>query len=105
MKLYGSEICGGCLMAKSFLDEKNIPYTYVDITENTTNLKEFLALRDNHSIYDGVKSSGLIGIPSFVFSDGRISLDLYDLDLEDIKNDYKKENDSKDVNMCGLDGC
>ena len=104
MKLYGAEICGGCVLAKSILDDKGVPYTYVDITESTTNLKEFLALRDNNDLYKGVKEAGKIGIPTFLFSDGRINLDLYELDFQDVKDDYEKENSSED-NMCGLDGC
>ena len=32
MKFYGYNKCGTCRKAKNFLDEKNIPYTDIDIT-------------------------------------------------------------------------
>lgn len=104
MKLYGSDICHQCVEAKKYLEEKKIPYVLVDITANTTNLKEFLKIRDNNDLYHEVKEMGKIGIPTFVMSDGRISLDLNDFTLDEIKQDFKNES-STEVGLCGFDGC
>lgn len=104
MKLYGSDICHQCVEAKAFLKENNIPFVEVDITESTSTLKEFLKIRDNNDLYHEVKEMGKIGIPTFVMSDGRISLDLNDFTLDEIKEDFKNES-STEVGLCGFDGC
>ena len=75
MKLYGAPICVNCREVKQLLDEKGIPYEYVDITESTKNLRAFLAMRDTLPVYDAVKAEGRIGIPTFVREDGSGTLD------------------------------
>ena len=40
LKLYGAPICSTCREVKQLLDDKGIPYEYVDITESTKNLRE-----------------------------------------------------------------
>ena len=75
MKLYGAPICSTCREVKQVLDEKGIPYEYVDITESTKNLRAFLAMRDTLPVYDEAKAEGRIGIPSFVWEDGSVTLD------------------------------
>ena len=75
LKLYGAEICSTCREAKQLLAEQSIEYEYVDITASTKNLKEFLAMRDTLPQYDSVKAEGRVGIPTFVWDDGSVSLD------------------------------
>lgn len=104
MKMYGASICPDCVRAKRFLDKNNLEYTYVDITENTFNMKEFLRLRDSREEFTERKELGLIGIPSFLFSDGSLSFEVKDLDFEKIKND-KAMDQAEDIGFCGLDGC
>ena len=58
MKLYGAPICSTCREVKQQLDEKGIPYEYVDITESTKNLRAFLAMRDSLPAYDEAKAEG-----------------------------------------------
>ena len=62
-------------LLKQLLDDKGIPYEYVDITESTKNLRAFLAMRDTLPVYDEAKAEGRIGIPSFVWEDGSVTLD------------------------------
>lgn len=107
MKVYGAEICPDCVMAKRILDQKNLPYKYIDITEDTGKMKEFLRLRDSRKEYESIKQEGRIGIPTFLFNDGRISFNLYELNFDDIKEDSKLDSNSPEniPGLCGLDGC
>lgn len=78
MKLYGTHICPDCEDAEAVLKEKNIDYVYVDITETTANLKEFLKIRDTNPLFHQVKRDGGIGIPCFVLEDGSVTLEIND---------------------------
>lgn len=76
MKMYFSRICEDCRYAESLLAKRRVSYDAVDITANTTNLKEFLHLRDDREEFTSVKDEGKIGIPCFLFSDGAILFDV-----------------------------
>ena len=76
MKIYGTDLCPDCVAAKKILDEKNIPYDYVDITKNIADLKAFMRLRDTSPAFDAVKKAGNIGVPAFVLEDGEISFEV-----------------------------
>ena len=104
MKLYGAAICPDCVRAKKALDEKGLEYTYVDITENTYKMKEFLRLRDSRKEFIEKKEAGLIGIPAFLFTDGSLLFELEDLDYKKIEED-KDDKDEQEIGLCGLDGC
>jgi glutaredoxin-related protein len=69
LKMYGTNICVDCRETKADFEDRKIPYEYVDITENTTNLKEFLKFRDNLSLFQEIKENGSIGIPFFVLDE------------------------------------
>lgn len=75
MKFYGTGICPDCVEANKLLSEKQIDCDYVDITESTANLKEFLKLRDHRSEFAEIKEEGHIGIPCFLKEDGSITFD------------------------------
>ena len=76
MKIYGTDLCPDCLAAKKILDEKNIPYDYVDVTKNIADLKAFLWLRDTSPAFDEVKKAGNIGVPAFISEDGAITFEV-----------------------------
>lgn len=76
MKIYGTDLCPDCLAAKKILDEKNIPYDYVDVTKNIADLKAFLRLRDTSPAFDAVKKAGNIGVPAFISEDGAITFEV-----------------------------
>ncbi|MEG0806231.1 MAG: GNAT family N-acetyltransferase [Lachnospiraceae bacterium] len=75
LKIYGSDICPDCVTMGIILKEEEIPYNYIDITESTDNLKEFLKLRDNNPLFAPVRENGGIGIPLQIRTDGKMSLD------------------------------
>lgn len=76
MKIYGTDLCPDCVEAKRKLDEKNIPYDYVDITESIGNLKAFMKMRDEEPAFDEAKKAGAVGVPAFVLDDGEIRLEI-----------------------------
>ena len=73
---YGSHICGNCRDALDYLEEQKIPYRFIEITESTDSLREFLKLRDSHPLFSEIKKEGRIGIPCFIRPDGIPSLSL-----------------------------
>ena len=75
LKFYGAAICSTCRDMKQKLEEKGIEYEYIDITANIKNLRAFLALRDTLPAYESIKAEGRVGIPTFVWDDGTVSLD------------------------------
>ena len=76
MKIYGTDLCPDCVEAKKKLDEKNIPYDYVDITASIGNLKAFMKMRDEEPAFDEAKRAGAVGVPAFVLDDGDIRLEI-----------------------------
>ena len=76
LKVYGSDICLDCRNYKELREKLGIKDEYIDITENTDNLKEFLSIRDKEEIFCEVKEAGTIGIPLFVREDGVKTFDI-----------------------------
>lgn len=74
LKIYGSMLCPDCVACRAALDEKGVPYTFLDFGESLSSLKEFLKLRDESSLFDGPRAQGKIGIPCIVDEDGSICL-------------------------------
>lgn len=84
LKIYGMKLCPDCVETMEILEKNKIKYEFVEITETTANLKEFLVLRDKMDEFGEVKKEGKIGIPCFV-NQGEITLDLEAV-LNKIKN-------------------
>ena len=76
MKVYGSDICIDCRNYKAIQKNRGFDAQYIDITENTLNLREFLQLRDREAAFEPVRQRGGIGIPLFVREDGAVTLDM-----------------------------
>ena len=76
LKVYGSDICGDCRDFKAVKAERGFEVEYIDITESTKNLREFLQLRDSSAAFAPVKERGSIGIPAFVNENGDVTVDL-----------------------------
>ena len=64
------ESCPDCIQAKQ-LYGNNPDYEII-----ARNLKEFLALRDNHPAFAKVRERGTIGIPCFVKDDGEVIISM-----------------------------
>lgn len=76
MKVYGADICVDCRNYKQLQKERGFEAEFIDITEDTEKLKEFLRMRDHDPVFEPVREHSGIGIPAFVNEDGRITLDL-----------------------------
>lgn len=76
MKVYGAEICVDCRNYKEIQKNRGFEAEYIDITENTKNLREFLKIRDTEALFEPVKEHGGIGIPLFVREDGVKTFDM-----------------------------
>lgn len=75
MKVYGADICIDCRNFKYIKELRNLDLEYIDIIQDTTNLKEFLKIRDTSDIFKNCRETGGIGIPLFVYED-KMTLDI-----------------------------
>lgn len=74
--IYGMHKCINCRETIGLFDSKEISYDFIEITDSTTTMKEFLKYRDNEKLFKEVKKENKIGIPFFVFEDGFKTLDI-----------------------------
>ena len=74
-RIYVMESCPDCTQAKQQYGE-NPDYEIVDIGKQARDLKEFLALRDNHPAFAKVRERGTIGIPCFVKDNGEVVISM-----------------------------
>lgn len=73
IKIYSMDSCPDCSYVKEQV-KGNGNYLIADIGEDVRTLKEFLRLRDSSPVFDDARKTGAIGIPCFLFADGRLSL-------------------------------
>lgn len=76
MKVYGAQICIDCRNYKAIQKARGFEAEYIEITEDTVKLKEFLQLRDTNPLFDEIRARGGIGIPLFVDDDGEMTFDI-----------------------------
>ena len=69
------ESCPDCTQAKQQYGD-NPDYEIIDIGKQARDLKEFLALRDNHPAFAKVRERGTIGIPCFVKDNGEVVISM-----------------------------
>ena len=75
LKIYGSMLCKDCIACREALDREEIGYEFLDFADALQNLKDFLRIRDENSLFAGIKAQGKIDIPCIVTEDGRIVTD------------------------------
>ena len=80
IKVYMSTICIDCRNLLAVVKARNIAqhFNFINITENTDNLKEFLALRDHNDAFAAKRSNSedtRIGIPAFINEAGQIAFE------------------------------
>ena len=75
VKMYGIRSCPDVRAALENFERNGADVDFLDFAEDIRNLKEFLHIRDSNSLFNDVKDRGGVGIPCFVFEDGRVSLD------------------------------
>ena len=59
--IYGTEWCGDCKRSKRFLDQKKIPYTWIDIEDDKEARKIAMKLND-----------GKAKVPTIIFDDDAV---------------------------------
>ena len=74
LKIYGSILCKDCLDCMRDLDQNKVTYQFLDFADQLLYLKEFLKIRDENPMFDGVKENGSIGIPCIIEEDGTVTL-------------------------------
>ena len=72
---YVMESCPDCTQAKQQYGD-NPDYEIIDIGKQARDLKEFLALRDNHPAFAKVRERGTIGIPCFIKDNGEVVISM-----------------------------
>jgi glutaredoxin-related protein len=77
MKIYATPICSGCRKLTSVLESRGITeFTYINVTENVPNMRDYLKIRDSEPIFSEIRKAGRIGTPFFVRDDGYVTLDI-----------------------------
>lgn len=69
IQVYGTPICKDCLAMKIIFEQLHVEYQFTNITDNTTNLRTFLQMRDEYPIFQYYKDNAGIGIPFFMKDD------------------------------------
>ena len=81
IKIYGMPTCPYCDYIHEQIVGREDEFEYINIGENIRNMGAFTRLRDKSPVFDHCKEIGDVGIPAFVFEDGRISIDPADAGL------------------------
>ena len=107
MKVYGADICIDCRNYKAIEKSRGFEAEYIDITCDTKNLKEFLAIRDTDPLFEEVRAHHGIGIPLFVKEDGTKTFDINEafswIGQEAVRDEEIVEK--RQEFSCGVDGC
>ena len=74
LKIYGSMLCPDCVDCCRELKEAKVEFEFRDFGDAMVNLKEFLKLRDESPLFDGIRAAGKIGIPCILRDDGSVTL-------------------------------
>ena len=75
LKIYGSMLCPDCVDCCRELKEATVGFEFCDFADCLLNLKEFLKLRDESSVFEELRVAGKIGIPCILRENGSITLD------------------------------
>ena len=81
IKIYGMPTCPYCDYVHEQIIGREDEFRFIDIGENIQNMSAFTLLRDKEPVFDRMKEIGDVGIPAFVFEDGRVSIDPADAGL------------------------
>lgn len=76
MKVYGAQICVDCRNYKAIQKKRGFEAEFIEITQDTDKLREFLRIRDTDPVFEPVREHSGIGIPLFVREDGRKTFDI-----------------------------
>lgn len=91
------QTCQDCAVIKKVVED-NPRFEIIDIGEHVRNLKQFLALRDNSPEFEVIRQKGSIGVPCFVFEDGRIAFSIAEVSIVSPKPEQEQGQ------SCSIDG-
>ena len=81
IKIYGMPTCPYCDYVHEQVKDRQDEFEYINIGESIRNMGTFIRLRATNPVFDHLKAIGDVGIPAFVFEDGRVSVDPADAGL------------------------
>ena len=81
IKVYGLPTCPYCDYIHKQIEGREDEFEYINIGEHISNLSEFIKIRDNSPVFNKCKRIGDVGIPAFVFDDGRVTINPEDVGL------------------------
>ena len=81
IKIYGMLTCPYCDFIQEQITGQEDEFEYINIGEHIRYLSAFMRLRDTNPVFDRMKEIGDVGVPAFVFEDGRVSIDPADAGL------------------------
>ena len=79
--IYGMPTCPYCDYVHEQIKGRESEFEYINIGENIRNMSAFTRLRDTNPVFNHLKEIGDVGIPAFVFEDGRVSVNSADAGL------------------------
>ena len=68
--LFSSDKCPDCPPVIEKLNNENIEFENVNITESMENLKRFLKYRDSDPYFEDIKQNNRVGVPTLMKEDG-----------------------------------
>lgn len=75
LRIYGTPLCPDCVKCYEELEAGNVPFQYLNISENLLYMKEFLKIRDENELFVQIRREGKIGIPCILREDQSITFD------------------------------
>ena len=81
IKIYSMPTCPYCDYIYEQIKGREDEFEYIDISKHIRYLGAFVRLRDKSPVFDHCKEIGDVGVPAFVFEDGRVSIDPADAGL------------------------
>lgn len=88
IRIYGMPTCPYCDFILEQIKEREDEFEYINIGEHIRYLSAFMRLRDNSPVFDHCKQIGDVGVPAFVFDDGRVSIDPADAGLIEYGSEF-----------------
>ncbi len=81
IRIYGMTACPYCDYIREQVRGREDEFEYINVGEHIRYLSDFIHLRDTNPVFDHLKAVGDVGVPAFVFEDGRVSVDPADAGL------------------------
>ena len=72
----GSHLCPDTLYALNRLSEAGAEIDFKNLSASLSDLKAYLALRQDSPVYADIRENGGIGIPCFILEDGIVTRNL-----------------------------